>query len=470
MAISAPGVGSGLDVNSIVSQLVAIEKQPLTQLQAKATTFQAQLSLYGKVKSQAAALGDAATLLAGPTGWNTQKASSSNASAVGVVAGPAAVSTSLAIDVHQLARAQSTASAGVAAGTAVGAAGTLTLQLGTWTGVGFTAGTSPAVVVSIAATDTVSSIASKINSGNAGVTATVLRDGANERLVVRSRESGEANGFRIDATGDAGLSMFGFTDAAATTASASGMFMGQAALNALVDINGVPIVSATNKMVDVITGVTLQLSQITTEPVDINLENDLEATQKNIQAFVDAYNALNTTLADSTKYDAAAKKGGLMQGDSTTVGLQNALRSMLGSTSVGSTYTRLSDIGIERQTDGSLKVNVTKLIGTIQNLDNVKNLFTTNNNNPATNGFGLKVRDFARGLVAADGLVTNKSIALQGSISRNSKDQDRVNDRASRVETQLLRQYSALDAQLAQMSGLSSYVTAQLAQWNKSTA
>ena len=117
-----------------------------------------------------------------------------------------------------------------------------------------------------------------------------------------------------------------------------------------------------------------------------------------------------------------------------------------------------------------LKVNATKLTGALQNLDNVKNLFATNNSNSATNGFGLKVRDFARGLVAADGLVTNKSAALQGSISRNSKDQDRVNDRASRVETQLLRQYSALDAQLAQMNGLSSYVTAQLAQWNKSTS
>ena len=470
MAISAPGVGSGLDVNSIVSQLVAIEKQPLTQLQSKATTFQSQLSLYGKVKSQASALGDAAALLAGPTGWNTQKASSSNTSAIGVIAGSAAVSTSLIVEVQQLARAQSTASEGVVAGSAVGVAGTLTLQLGAWAGTAFTAGSSPAVPVTITATDTVTSIASKINSANAGVTATVLRDGANERLVIRSKTSGEENGFRIDAAGDAGLSMFGFTDTAATAASAAGMFMGQAAMNALVDINGVPIVSATNKMVDVITGVTLQLNQVTTEPVDITVENDLEVTQKNIQAFVDAYNSLNQTLADSTKYDAATKKAGLMQGDSTTVGLQNALRAMLGSSSVGSTYARLSDIGIERQTDGSLKVNATKLTSSLQTLDNVKNLFATNNSNSATNGFGLKVRDFARGLVAADGLVTNKSAALQGSISRNSKDQDRVNDRASRVETQLLRQYSALDAQLAQMNGLSSYVNAQLAQWNKSTS
>ena len=167
MAISAPGVGSGLDVNSIVSQLVAIEKQPLTQLQSKATTFQSQLSLYGKVKSQASALGDAAALLAGPTGWNTQKASSSNTSAIGVIAGSAAVSTSLIVEVQQLARAQSTASEGVVAGSAVGVAGTLTLQLGAWAGTAFTAGSSPAVPVTITATDTVTSIASKINSANA---------------------------------------------------------------------------------------------------------------------------------------------------------------------------------------------------------------------------------------------------------------------------------------------------------------
>lgn len=175
MAISAPGVGSGLDVNSIVSQLVAIEKQPLTQLQSKATTFQSQLSLYGKVKSQASALGDAAALLAGPHGVEySKKASSSNTSAIGVIAGSAAVSTSLIVEVQQLARAQSTASEGVVAGSAVGVAGTLTLQLGSlgWHSF-FTAGSSPAVPVTITATDApVTSIASKINSANAGVTAT----------------------------------------------------------------------------------------------------------------------------------------------------------------------------------------------------------------------------------------------------------------------------------------------------------
>ena len=466
MAISSAGVGSGLDVKSIVTQLVAIEKQPLQQLQTKATSLQAQLSLYGKVKSQVAAMGDAAALLAGASGWNSQKASSSNAAAVGVTAGAIASAVTLAVDVQQLARAQSSASAGVAAGVAVGAAGTLNIEVGSWSNAAvpvFTPGTS--VPISVVAGDTVSAIASKINSASAGVTATVLRDGANERLVIRSSTTGVAAGFRLNNPADAGLAALSFTNP-----SDGASFVGQTALDANVKINGVNVVSASNKMVDIVPGVTLQLNQVTTAPAEITIEPDLDVVQKNIQSFVDAYNALNTTIADATKYNAATKTGGPLQGDATTLGLQTALRSMLGSSSVGSTLSRLSDAGIERQTDGSLKINTTKLTTVQQDLPNLKNLFATNNSDALTNGFGLKVRDFARSMVAFDGQVTGKSAALQATITRNSKDQDRVNERASRVEAQLYKQYSALDAQMAQLNGLNSFVTAQLAVWNKSTA
>ncbi len=466
MAISAAGVGSGLDVQSIVSQLVAIEKQPLTQLQTKATSFQTQLSLYGKIKSQASALGDAAALLAGAGGWNAQKASSSNTAAVGVTAGTSAAASALSVEVQQLARAQSSASTGSVAGVAVGAAGSLKIELGSWSDDAipvFTAGTS--VAVAFTATDTISTMAEKINAAGGGVTASVLRDGANERLVLRSNSTGAAAGFRLNTPADPGLASLGFTNPSDGVG-----FVGQTALDAKVKINGVAVVSATNKMTDVVPGVTLQLNQVTTAPAEITVENDLDVVKKNIQGFVDAYNALNQTLADATKYTAGTKTAGPLQGDATTLGLQNALRSVLGSTSVGSTFSYLSDVGIERQTDGSLKINTTKLTSAQQNLPNLKNLFATDNSNALTNGFGLKVRDFSRGLVAFDGLVSSKSTALQGSITRNSKDQERVTERAARVEAQLFKQYSALDKQMAQLNGLNSYVTAQLAQWNKSTS
>jgi flagellar hook-associated protein 2 len=248
------------------------------------------------------------------------------------------------------------------------------------------------------------------------------------------------------------------------------MFMGQSALNANLTVNGVALTPATNTLSNVTPGVTLQLSQVTTSAVAVAVQNDQTVVQKNIQSFVDAYNAINTTLMDATKYDASAKVAGPLQGDATTVGLLNALRSMMGSKSVGSTLTHLSDAGLERQKDGSLKVNQTKLTTAMLDMDNLRNMFTAYSGNTTTDGFGHKVRIFAHALVTFDGRVTNKSAALQKAINSNLGDQDRVNQRALRMESQLNRQYTALDKQMAQMTGLSSFVTAQLAVWNKPTS
>lgn len=479
MAITSTGIGSGLDVNSIVSQLVAIEKQPLTLLKTKASSLQTQLSLYGTLKSQASALQDAASTLAQPSAWNLQKATSSNTSAITVTLAATSTASSLSVEVSTLAQTQSSASAGVTAGDAIGAAGTISIQLGTWSGAPasktFAAGASAAVDVTVEATDTTSDIAEKINAADAGVTAIVLKDGANERLVLRSDSTGAEQGFSVTTSGDAGLEQFAINDSGGPVDStnlspASGMALNELAQDASVKINGVSISSATNKLSEVVPGVSLQINTTTTSPVAITVEDDLAAMQKNVQSLVDAYNAFNTTIANATKYDESTKTGGPLQGDFATVGLQSAVRSVLGSSSTGSSFTRLSDIGLERQTDGSLKLNTTRFTTALADLDNLKKLFTTDNGDSATNGFGLKVRDFAMGVLAYDGSVTNKSTALQSAISRNSDEQDRVNDRASRVEASLRRQYTALDTQMAKWTGLSTYVSSQIAQWNKSSS
>jgi flagellar hook-associated protein 2 len=369
-----------------------------------------------------------------------------------------------------LARAQTTASRNVATGTTLGVngdTGTLTINLGSWQ-TGSFVGSGSSVAVAINGDDTMAAIASKINAANTGVSATVLRSGTQERLVFRSNTTGEAAGFQIASAGFAGLDSLSFTSQANPTGSTAGMESAQTGLNAAALLNGVAIDSATNTLTEVVPGLTLRLNQVTTAPVEITVEQDQEVIQKQIQAIADAYTALNKTLADATRYVPGGKSG-VLQGDSTTVGLQNLMRSVLGSSSTGSTFTRLSEVGLESQADGSLKLNTTKLTAAMSNMTNLQNLFAVDNSNPATNGFGLKLRDFARGLVASDGTITNKSTAIQGTISRNSQEQDRVSDRAARVEVQLRRQYSALDAQMAKMSALGSYVTAQLAQWNKTT-
>ena len=468
MAISSVGLGSGIDANSIIAQLGSIERQPLKSLQAKSTTLQTQLSLYGKIKSQVSALGDAAANLTLSSAWSAPKASSSNSSAVGVSVTSGALAASVSVEVTNLARAQSSVTKAMSSADAL-SAGTLTFKTGTWAGAAFTAGSATSVDVAVTADDTISSLADKINAAGAGVTASVLQDGSQQRLMLRSANTGKDAGFEVS-TSDSGLDAFKMTDGAATTASNSGMYISQTPLDANLKINGVEITSTSNKITDALPGVSLSLNQATSAPVELTIENDLDAVKGKIQTMLDAYNALNTTLADATKYDAATKKGAALQGDSMTLSLQSAMRSMLSSSSVGSSaFKNLSDAGIERQTDGSLKLNSTKMNTALSNITELKKLFTTNNSDTATNGFGLKIRDFSRGLVAFDGRVTNRATGIQTSITKNTTEQDRVNERAERVEASLRRQYSALDSKMSQMSGLSSYVSSQIAQWNKSS-
>jgi flagellar hook-associated protein 2 len=150
--------------------------------------------------------------------------------------------------------------------------------------------------------------------------------------------------------------------------------------------------------------------------------------------------------------------------------LQNVLRSMMGSASLGASSQYLSDIGLERQLDGSLTMNTDKLSKAANNGTSLQQLFTNNNGDPTTNGFALKLRDLGRGVLASGGLVTTKATALQNSLDENTKAQTKVNDRAALFETRLRKQYSALDAQMAQLNALNAYVAQQVATWNKSTA
>ncbi len=456
MAISSLGLGSGIDANSIVSQLGAIERQPLQQLKSKASTLQTQLSLYGKIKSQASALGDAAADLMLSSAWSAPKATSSNANAVGVSVNTGAAAASVSVEVKTMARSQSAATVAVDVNSKVGTDGSLSIKLGS----------STPVKINVESADTMATLASKINAASAGVTAAVVMDGGKERLMVRSSSTGTANGFQIT-TDKPGLEKF--NTSATDTDPPSKMLISQQALDAEYMLNGVTLKASSNKINDALPGVNLTLSQVTTTPVEITVENDLEAVKNKIKAVVDAYNTLNQTLADATKYDAGSKTAGPLQADSLTLSMQMALRSMMSSRGLETgTFKVLSDVGIERNTDGSYKINSKKMTDGVSNLAELKKLFTTDTGNSSTNGFALKIRDFARGLVSADGRITNRSAGIQTSIKKNSEDQDRVNQRADRVEENLRRQYSALDNKMAQMGGLSSYVSSQIAQWNKS--
>ena len=448
-------------------------------MKTKASSTQAKLSLYGTIQSQMSALQDAAGKLGSAAGWNAVSATSSNAAAVGVSASAGAAVSSLTVEVQNLAKAQSTASGTVAVDAAIGS-GTMSIELGQWSGGAFAtkADTSPVSVTINPGEDTLSEIAAKINDADAGVSATVLRDATGERLLLRSKETGEVNGFRIQVTDDDGLHSDGTglsslsydPDPAPAPGAFNGMTRTQAGENALATINNVAIVSASNTLDDSLPNLKLTLSQVTTAPVEIKVSDDTAAARKNVQGFVDAYNAVNKTLADATAFNADSKVGSPLQGDSTTVGLQNALRGMMRSLTSSSPFQSLTDIGIEMKTGGAMAIQTDKLDAAMGDLKGLKAFFTVDTGEATTQGFGLKIKSFAEGLLAANGLISNKNDALKSAIKRNGLEQDKVNERADRAQVRLLRQYNAMDANVARLNSLNSFVSQQIALWNKSTA
>ncbi|MBH1977511.1 MAG: flagellar filament capping protein FliD [Comamonadaceae bacterium] len=477
MAISSVGIGSGLDVNSIVSQMVALEKRPLTQLQTQAATIQTRLSAYSQMKSLMSTLSDAAAKLTRDGSWNGMAITSSNSAAVSASVTGIASATTFGISVQQIARAQTVASAPVAKDAPVGA-GTLHIQLGTWLHTSppatFAPGADSPLEVTVGATDSLTAIAAKINDANGGVTATVMRDATGERLLVRSAKTGEESGFRIQVTEDGGapgLSALTFDpESAPGIGMATNPTQFSYAQNTLAKINGINISSADNTFADTIPGLKLTASQVSTEEVTMTVGTDTAAMKKNIQDFVNAYNAVNDLLSASTKYDAETKTAGVLQGDNTAVGLQGALRMLtMGSAGDGAgAFQRLADVGISMERGGKLTVDGSKLDTALKDPAALKALFAA----PAAStggggGIAVQFKSFTSQLLALDGLMNNKADALNSAVKRNASDQDKVNDRAALVEKRLRAQYTALDVKMGSLSALNNYISAQVNQWNK---
>lgn len=468
-SVSSLGVGSGLDASSIITKLMAVEAQPLTDLKKKETDLRTKVSLFGQVQSLFGDLQTAANNLKSTTLWNQTVASSDNGAAVGVSTGSGALAGNYAVAVSQLASRQTVTSSVYAASTTALAAGTLTLELGQWTGTpasGFAAkaGTTP-VTITLGAGDDLSlaGLRDKINAAGAGVTATIVTDNSGARLSIRSTDSGAVNGFRLTAAG--GLTGFAY-DATAP----SPLALNQAAQNAQATINGIPITSSSNTLTNVIDGVTLNLQARTTTDANITVNPDGDAVSKGVDAFVKAYNAVASFIATQTKYDPASKTGAPLQGNSTVVGLLWQLRGVLNQFSSASTaYTALSDVGITMQADGTLATNASKLGAAITNRSQLQKLLATSGADTASSGFMVRFSRLADAVLGVDGSLTTASSTLQSQISKMVKREDDMQRRLDATQARLTAQYQALDAQMANLNSLSNYVTAQLAAWNKAS-
>lgn len=468
--ISSLGVGANLDLASLLTQLETAEKQPMVALQAKAKSYTSKLSAYGTIQSALATLQTAAKKLGDPTLFQSVTGTPTVSGILSATATDVSAAGSYTIDVTQLAQAQTVVSAGQAdAKTAIGngkitidfgavSGGTFDAATGKYAGATFTADASQtAKSITIDSTNnTLEGIRNAINGANAGVTASIVNDGSGtpNRLVLTSSQTGEKSSMRISVDGDAALQNLLNNDPAGT----QNLKQTAAAQNAKLNVNGIDITSATNTVKEAIQGATLTL--VSTGKTGLSMKENTAGAKTAINDFVKAYNALQSTAASLTTYDADTNTAAALVGDSTLRNLQTRIRQALTTpqAGTGNSMKVLTEIGVSFQKDGTLAVDSDKLDKALaNNLKGVANMFSSATGSTA--GYGKQidalVDDVTKGSlkVASDGVTaTIKELDTQ---------YDAMQLRVDATVARYRAQFNQLDVLINKMNNTKNYLTQQ---------
>lgn len=466
-SISSAGLGSGLDINGIITKLMAVEAQPLTALATKEASYQAKLSAFGSLKGALSTLQTVAQTLKNTSTFENMSASVSSAAAFTASASSTAVAGTYDIDVTTLAKNHIVRSDATYDLADTFKGGTLSFQIGSNGGTGGTTTT-----VTIPDGSTLAGVSDAINNANIGVTASIVNDGTTNRLIFSSSTTGSAGNIRITTATDPlasggtpvspgvtqSLSDFNYTGADTAT-----MVEQRPPDNAVFDVNGLTVIRSSNAVTDAISGVTLNLvSEGSSGKLTVSKNNG--SVTSAVSAFVKAYNDAIGQIKTMTAYDAANKKASVLTGDSTTRSIQSQLSSMIGASVSGITggISRLSDIGIRVQTDGTLTLDSSKLSTALADPDtDVAALFTQTTS--GNQGIAVRINSLLEGIVGSSGIIASRTDGINASIKDLQNRADSMNLRLTAIEARYRAQFTALDTLISSMNQTSSYLTQQLA-------
>jgi flagellar hook-associated protein 2 len=521
------GIGSGLDINAMVTGLADAAKQPKLDLITKRDTAnKAKISALGQVSSGIDSFASALTsLISGGSLFTQPSVSDPSVFTAAAVPGARLAGLSATVEVRQLALAQVLSSATVTRTDPVGQ-GVLTIAVG-----------ASSVDVTIDATnDNLDGLAKAINDKNAGVTASVVTDSLGARLVVKGR-SGAANAFTLSVPGGTTSGLERFASGAMTVA--------QGAQDALVRVDGVDIARATNSFSDVIAGVQIDLKNAKPGTnVAVGVTRPTAAISQGIQDFVSAYNELMGVIGTATKADASGAPG-VLRGDIGVSALQRQLAKLPTAilSSTGSGVHTLAEIGVSTNRDGTLSVDAVKLQNALAtDPDGVEALFnptqytsspfltvaspigrvapgtyTVSNilaavgagdasgmvgdiamtgtgpnlvapqTSPAAGlvlavtgnvasatitidpGLGGALKAIRDGLRATGGAFATTQKRLSDEATRISKDSDDLNIRSDKYYNQLLTSFTAMDRQVSAFKATQSYLEQQVKMWTNNS-
>ncbi len=457
-----------LDVASLVSQLMAIERQPIDKLNTQISSYQTKISSFGTLSGMVSSFQTALQGL--NTSLSANSATSSDTGVFSAAAASTAVPGTYALSVTNLAQSQNLVAAGQASSTATigdGTATTITFDFGTisggtltagiYSGAAFTSNGSGTKSITIDGTNnTLQGIRDAINAAKMGVTATIVNDGSGTpyRLALSSTSSGISNSLKISASGGDGTlgALLGY-DPAGT----QNLTQTVAAQNASATVNGIAITSASNTVTDAIQGVTLTLKNLTTAPTTLTVAHDSAAIGTAVSGFVDAYNALYSQLKSRSAYATAGTQAPALSGDGTVRLMMDQLRGVFNTAASGGTLTTLSQVGVSFQTDGSLKLDSSKLSSAMSsNFSDVTNLFTSGT------GFATRLIAWAQSTLTPGGLIDTRTQSLNASIKGYNDQISRLEVRMATLQKQYTTQYSNLNMLLSSMNSTSAYLSQQL--------
>lgn len=450
------GIGSGIDINSIVGALVNAESAPksaqLARLEKASTT---KFSALGQLKGALSEFQTAMKALNSLALFEKRTATSSNTSALTATASKIAQAGSYQLTVERLASSSKVATAALASSYTAPADGVLTVKLGA---------ADAGVEVAIAAGDTLEQIRDKLNTTlkDQGITANIVNNPADgtSRLVLNAKETGAGKDIIIAA--DTALSDLAVDSSVLAGASTAG-YLGEPAGDAQFTIDGLAQTSSSNSVEGVIPDVTFSLvgKTETDKPLTLTIGQDNEGVTANIKKFVEAYNKLIATTSQLTSVTQVGEGkapvlGGLV-GDATVRNLLSGVRNELVNPSGQEGMQVLADLGISTQKDGTLKIDDDKLSKALENnFDAVGSFFT------GDNGLMSRVDKRIDGFIQTGGVLEQRMKGLESTLSGIDKQRETLARRVEQLQTRLFAQFNAMDALVGRLNDTSARLTQAL--------
>lgn len=455
--ITSAGIGSGLDIEGLITKLVSAEGQPVAQrYDRQEASYQAELSGLGLVNSSLSKFQSSIASLKDLKSFQPRTATSSDTSTFDVTATNTAVAGSYQVQVNAVAAAHKVRSAGVA--TADTDVGTGTLSI--------TINSESFNIVVDDTNKTLAGIRDAINNAadNKGVSATIVNvddggSGTESRLVLTSTNTGTAHDINITAADDDGNN----TDAAGLSILASNNLVQiTASANASIQVDGQVITRSSNTISDAIDGITLTLKGADTGVnKTLTVALDEASVKESVNAFIAAYNELQATFKQVTFFDPATKQTGVLIGDSTVRNVNSLIFQQISKAvpAVTSGFDSLSAIGIKSNAEGVYSLDSAVFDAAVaSNFDDIGTVFAD-----STDGIAVKLDSLLDEYLKSDGIMQVRTDGIQTNIDDINDARQRLSDRLIKIEARFRAEFTALDQLVANFQATSTFLTQQLA-------